>query len=1338
MKKLYMLQVLIGFIVIPADMMGQCEPADSSGNASQCIQLNRSIAAITYNYSNTIAVGSETGLPGGVTVILNPDGTGITISGTPLEAGIFNASIHLQDILGNPCDTVTVHIAVRRLTLTPDSGPKEQTVCVNSPIQKIVLAIENYRDVIGVPDQRFCGLPNGILGITSYFNEGYVQVTGTPTQSGVFKYFISNEGVCPLLDSGIITVNALPVITLDTSLLNLCGQPSVASVIADSIINVPNAGFEILFKAGDHTKIAEPLPPNQLVSATTEQNLGALLLSFCDNSQYNRFDLANWKYNFPNGVSVESARSRYLDGDARKNIMNVNGPQFSADTSLIEITQQLNDSLHTGAIYQLTADFGWGINSGNIPVSPLLRLYVGNTLIAATDSLTPPLVQGSFVTWRKTYQVNDPNISGPIIIAIGKNSGEGFHVQIDHVTLKKLRSFNYDFLWNNDPSLADTIVRGLPLGLNSVILTDHGKGCSVKEEFINSNPTPIIIRQPFPVSDTLCSGQTATFIVAASGQNLDYQWYKGNELITANTTAATPTLVLSNLQSVNAATYKVEITSRGCSVFSDTASLAIDSLPAIVQHPATGRSSYCIGTAANELVVSATGTRLSYQWFSNIDSSNIGGTFIADSIRPSFVPPTYVAGKLYYYCEVRNDCGVSKSKVSGAITVNEPPSISSQFTPPQAFCYEQPSSAFSVSATGSQPLRYQWFKNTTLDTTGAESVGEGESFFPENQAADTFYYYCVVSNACRPADTSDWSGPVIVRPLPVASISGSDTVCQNSPQPLISFTGSGGSGPYTFVYNINGVGVDSTASVRNDSGFVSVPTDVIDVFRYNLTRVKDGFGCTQQQSGSDSITVISSPVLTGVASLNVCDNAPFVFPVVSSSVQTVLNWTRNAVPGTLSNTPKSDTGTAGSINIRDTIDNNTLLPLMVPYYVTLTTGQGCVSRDSVLVTVNPTPKITALADLTYCNGEIDFDGIPFNSSPSNTLFTWSSNRSVGFGIGPSANITGFIASNPGTAPLIATDTVKIAMADNPQCKGLPDTFTITVNPSAPRPDFTWLDISNNNVCSAAGNINFNVSVPVSGVSYIWETIPANSPGILIQDGNSANTVISFSQTGGDSVKVIAINNTGGCRDSVVQKINVVSIGSITAQKILVKQPGNMLIYPDNSMDPVTGYQWGYDSLITGAPDYSFSAPHPVEGQVYQFFTPDSSKFFVGNQLDTVKYKFWVLLQKNGCYTKVYYNGPYARRPIPVVPPESDAVQLLILPNPNNGSFNINLKGNMYGNVSAVIYNALGQVVLQKKFVKTLPEIKETINRNDWPKGLYYIEVISSDLKKATARFIIQH
>ena len=306
--------------------------------------------------------------------------------------------------------------------------------------------------------------------------------------------------------------------------------------------------------------------------------------------------------------------------------------------------------------------------------------------------------------------------------------------------------------------------------------------------------------------------------------------------------------------------------------------------------------------------------------------------------------------------------------------------------------------------------------------------------------------------------------------------------------------------------------------------------------------------------------------------------------------------------------------------------------------------------------------------------------------------------------------------------------------------------TVYVKPRPGTPNFTSLTgMQDNNdleLCSGSENINFNISAPVDGISYNWTSIPYNSPNVSIRDTNNANTAISFYGPGLYIINAIAKNTEyGGCSDTVSQIVKVSEDAGIAEIKIIKKQPGNILIYPDNSLDPGNGYQWGYDSVISNSPDSMiFGPPIFIPTQVYQFFVPAAQFLYTIDNapvLDTTNYLFWVLLKKGDCYTKVYYNGPYALRRGQVIPPDN-TVQLQVFPNPNKGSFEIALKGNIYGNIEANIYNALGQVVFRKKFEKVTPEINEKFSAYNLPAGLYYLVLYSSDLKKVVSRFVIQH
>jgi hypothetical protein len=75
----------------------------------------------------------------------------------------------------------------------------------------------------------------------------------------------------------------------------------------------------------------------------------------------------------------------------------------------------------------------------------------------------------------------------------------------------------------------------------------------------------------------------------------------------------------------------------------------------------------------------ATGTITSYQWFSNINANNTGGTPIIGETNATFTPPTSAAGTTYYFCEITNSWGCkARTDVSGAIKVYSAPTISGQ------------------------------------------------------------------------------------------------------------------------------------------------------------------------------------------------------------------------------------------------------------------------------------------------------------------------------------------------------------------------------------------------------------------------------------------------------------------------------------------------------------------------------------------------------------------------------------------------------------------------------------------------------------------------------------
>ncbi|MBC6111925.1 gliding motility-associated C-terminal domain-containing protein [Pedobacter fastidiosus] len=101
-----------------------------------------------------------------------------------------------------------------------------------------------------------------------------------------------------------------------------------------------------------------------------------------------------------------------------------------------------------------------------------------------------------------------------------------------------------------------------------------------------------------------------------------------------------------------------------------------------------------------------------------------------------------------------------------------------------------------------------------------------------------------------------------ITPKPVASIAGNTAICINSTSPTITFTGTKGTAPYTFTYNING-GTSRTVSTTgtNTTATVSASTNVVGNYVYNLVSVAD-VNTSQAQTGTATVIINPLPVVS--------------------------------------------------------------------------------------------------------------------------------------------------------------------------------------------------------------------------------------------------------------------------------------------------------------------------------------------------------------------------------------------------------------------------------------------------------------------------------------------
>ncbi len=241
---------------------------------------------------------------------------------------------------------------------------------------------------------------------------------------------------------------------------------------------------------------------------------------------------------------------------------------------------------------------------------------------------------------------------------------------------------------------------------------------------------PSISTQPTAQSVTV--GQTATFSVAAAGTApLSYRWNKNGVAISGANAASytTPATVIGD----NGAQFTVTVSNSTGTVISNAALLTVAApsvAPSISTQPAG--QSVTVGQAATFSVTAAGTTPLAYQW-------NKNGAAISGATSTSYTTPATVIGDngAQFSVTVSNTKGSvsSNGAVLNVAVAVVAPSITGQ--PSGQSVTAGQTATFTVTASGTAPLTYQWSKNGTVIsgatatsyTTPASVVGDNGAQF---------------------------------------------------------------------------------------------------------------------------------------------------------------------------------------------------------------------------------------------------------------------------------------------------------------------------------------------------------------------------------------------------------------------------------------------------------------------------------------------------------------------------------------------------------------------------------------------------------------------------------
>ncbi len=253
------------------------------------------------------------------------------------------------------------------------------------------------------------------------------------------------------------------------------------------------------------------------------------------------------------------------------------------------------------------------------------------------------------------------------------------------------------------------------------------------------------------------------------------------------------------------------------------------------------------------------------------------------------------------------------------------------------------------------------------------------------------------------------------------------------------------------------------------------------------------------------------------------------------------------------------------------------------YNVRVTSASGCVDRDTVLVTVLPTP-VVALPDPTICQGS----NTTLDAGNAGATFAWSTSatsQTINVNAAGDYIVTVTLASGC-TDTDTATVGISTSLTVNPGNPGICPGDTATLNAGNPGASYVWstgalsqtiqvsapgtytvvvTDASN---CTGAGSSTVTVNV-VPTVTLPDPTICVGSTTTL----SAGNTGATFAWSTGDNTQSVTVNNGGNYIVTVTNNFGCedVDTATVTVGTGLVVTVANLSVCPGDTATLDAGY-----------------------------------------------------------------------------------------------------------------------------------------------------------------------
>jgi len=594
---------------------------------------------------------------------------------------------------------------------------------------------------------------------------------------------------------------------------------------------------------------------------------------------------------------------------------------------------------------------------------------------------------------------------------------------------------------------------------------------------------PTITTQP--VSQTITSGQTAAFSVAAAGTApLSYQWQLNGSAIAGATSATytTPVETTSN----SGAKFSVVVSNSAGSATSSAAVLTVNAAvvaPSITTQPAS--QTITAGQTAT-FAVAASGTApMSYQW--QLNGSAINGATSATYTTPA--ETTSNSGSRFSVV-VSNSAGSATSS-DAMLTVNAAtvaPSITTQ--PASQTITSGQTATFSVAASGTAPFSYQWQLNGSAINGATSSTYTTPAETTSNSGAK---FSVVVSNSAGSATSGNATLTVTATPVAPSITTQPASQTITAGQTATFAVAASGTAPMSYQWQLNGSAINGATSST-----YTTPAETVSNSGAKFSVVVSN-STGSATSNNATLTVNAAPVAPSITTqptsqtINAGQTATFTV-VASGTAPLSYQWELN---GSAINGATSSTYTTPA----ETVSNSG-----AKFSVVVSNSTGSATSNNATLTVNG-----VVGALTSNLPSLSFNSVNVGSNSSLSVILTNggtANISItgvsvtGAGYTPSGVSTGLIIAGGATATL----TIKFA----PAAAGLVN-GSVTVTSNATDPSLT-IGLSATGVQPTSHSVALSWTASTSSVSGYDVLRAAVSGGPYTQVNTSLITTTQFTDS----------------------------------------------------------------------------------------------------------------------------------------------------------------------------------------------------------------------------------